>query len=178
MTYHHQHFNGVDWDDLRKRHAIHKIVGPRKQWASDVSDEHGNYDYLMFANLDHTNPEVRADVFHWLEWIGTELPITGMRIDAAKHYSATFQRDCVQHLRNTVGANYLLIGEYWRGEVKLLLDYLKVMNYQVSLFDVPLLGQFALASQTERSDLRKIFRGTLVEQSPNHAVVRLEIGIT
>ncbi|KAJ5579593.1 uncharacterized protein N7459_005578 [Penicillium hispanicum] len=170
MGYHHQHFNGVDWDNLRQRQAIYKISGPGKQWATDVSDEHGNYDYLMFANLDHNNSEVRADIFHWLEWIGTELPISGMRIDAAKHYSAAFQRDCVDHLRNTVGANYLLVGEYWRGGVEHLLRYLKVMDYQVSLFDVPLLGQFALASQTERSDLRKIFRGTLVEQSPKHAV--------
>ncbi|KAJ5557474.1 hypothetical protein N7494_001389 [Penicillium frequentans] len=101
MKYHHQHFNGVDWNETRKETAIYKIAGARKDWAKDVSDEHGNYDYLMFANLDHTNPEVRADIFKWSEWIGTELPISGMRIDAAKHYSAAFQRDFVNHLRRT-----------------------------------------------------------------------------
>ena len=173
MKYHYQHFNGVDWDDIHKEHALYKIGGPRKGWAKDVSNEHGNYDYLMFANLDHTNPEVRADIFRWSEWLGTELPISGMRIDAAKHYSATFQRDFVEHLRSTVGADYFLVGEYWRGEVGLLLKYLKVMNHQVSLFDVPLLGRFALISQTEGGDLRKIFPGTLVEQCPRHAVVSL-----
>lgn len=172
MKYHYQHFNGVDWNETRKENAIYKIAGTRKGWAKDVSDEHGNYDYLMFANLDHTNPEVRADIFRWSEWIGTELPISGMRIDAAKHYSAAFQRDFVNHLRRTVGAKYFLVGEYWRGEVNLLLRYLKVMNYEISLFDVPLLGRFAVTSQTEGADLRKVFKGTLVEQSPKHAVVR------
>ncbi|KAJ5953651.1 Glycoside hydrolase superfamily [Penicillium verhagenii] len=170
MRYHHQHFNGVDWDDKRQENGIYKTVGARKDWAKDVSDEHGNYDYLMFANLDHTHPEVRADIFQWSEWIGTELPITGMRIDAAKHYSVAFQRDFVYHLRRTVGANYFLVGEYWRGEVDLLLKYLKAMNHEVSLFDVPLLGRFAVTSQTKGADLRKLFKGTLLEQSPSHAV--------
>lgn len=173
MNYHWQHFTGVDWDDATQQHAIYKIQGPNKDWAKDVSDEHGNYDYLMFADLDHSHPEVRADILKWGEWIGTELPISGMRIDAAKHYSASFQKEFVTHLRNTVGADYFLVAEYWRGEVGLLLGYLKLMDYGVSLFDVPLLGRFAAISKMAGGDLRKIFKGTLVEQMPSHAVVRL-----
>jgi len=142
MKYHYEHFTGVDWDDLHNESAIYKIFRPRKDWAQDVSDEHGNYDYLMFADLDHTHPEVRADIFKWAEWLGNELPISGMRIDAAKHYSAAFQRDFVDHLRKTVGADYFLVGEYWRGQVEMLHKYLKLMEYRVSLFDVPLLGRF------------------------------------
>lgn len=171
MKYRHEHFNGVDWDESRGGHAIYRAV--EKSWAQDVSDEHGNYDYLMFANLDHTNPEVRADIFNWAEWLGSELPISGMRIDAAKHYSAAFQRDFVDHLRKSVGADYFLVSEYWRGEIKLLLKYLEFMEGRVSLFDVPLLGNFSAVSKTERGDLRKIFKGTLVEQRPSLAVVRL-----
>ncbi|OKO93224.1 Alpha-amylase [Penicillium subrubescens] len=93
-----------------------------------------------------------------------------MRINAAKHFSAAFQKQFVDHLRNTVGADYFIVGEYWRGHVRHLLNYLKVMEYGVSLFDVPLLGRFAVTSKTEGSDLREIFRGTLVEQNPAHAV--------
>ncbi|CAG7965363.1 unnamed protein product [Penicillium nalgiovense] len=170
MKYHWQHFTGVDWDDMSQQHAIYKILGQNKDWASDVSDEHGNYDYLMFADLDHSHPEVRADILKWGEWIGTELPISGMRIDAAKHYSASFQKEFVTHLRNTVGADYFLVGEYWRGEVGLLLEYLRLMDYEVSLFDVPLLGRFAATSKMAGGDLRKIFKGTLVEKMPSHAV--------
>ena len=173
MKYHWQHFTGVDWNQKHKEHAIYKTLGRNKAWAKDVSDEHGNYDYLMFANLDHSHPEVRADILRWGEWLGTELPISGMRIDAAKHYSASFQKEFVHHLRNTVGTNYVLMGEYWRGEVDLLLGYLRFMEYEVSLFDVPLLGRFAAISKMAGGDLRKIFKGSLVEQSPKHAVVRL-----
>ncbi|CAI7600870.1 unnamed protein product [Penicillium palitans] len=170
MNYHWQHFTGVDLDDATQQHAIYKIQGPNKDWAKDVSDEHGNYDYLMFADLDHSHPEVRADILKWGEWIGTELPISGMRIDAAKHYSASFQKEFVTYLRNTVGADYFLVAEYWKGEVGLLLGYLKLMDYGVSLFDVPLLGRFAAISKMAGGDLRKIFKGTLVEQMPSHAV--------
>ncbi|KAJ6145852.1 hypothetical protein N7470_009747, partial [Penicillium chermesinum] len=46
MKYRREHFNGVDWDDLQKEHAIFKISDTRKEWAKDVSDENGNYDYL------------------------------------------------------------------------------------------------------------------------------------
>ncbi|OQD82327.1 hypothetical protein PENANT_c022G08872 [Penicillium antarcticum] len=170
MKYHWQHFTGVDWNQKHNEHAIYKTVGPNKDWAKYVSDERGNYDYLMFANLDHSDPEVRADILRWGEWIGTELPLSGMRIDAAKHYSASFQKEFFYHLRNTVGADYLLMGEYWRGEVGLLLGYLKFMDHEVSLFDVPLLGRFTAISKMAGGDLRKIFKGTLVEQSPEHAI--------
>lgn len=175
MKYNHQHFNGVDWDESRKKHAIYRIAN--KDWAKDVSDENGNYDYLMFANLDHTNDEVRNDIFKWAIWLGNELPISGMRIDAAKHYSTAFQKDFVDHLRRTVGSGYFLVAEYWRGEVKLLLKYLEAMHHQVSVFDVPLLGRFSAISKTKGGDLRKIFRGTVVEQRPSHAVVSLHIFI-
>ena len=171
MKYHYRQFNGVDWDESRKQHAVYKTSKPRKDWAQDVSDEHGNYDFLMFANLDNTNPEVRVDIFKWAEWIGAELSISCMRIDAAKHYSVGFQKEFVNHLRNTVGTQYFIVSEYWRGYVRHLLNYLKVMEYGVSLFDVPLLGRFAVTSKMEGSDLRKVLRGTLVEQSPAHAVV-------
>jgi alpha-amylase len=171
MKYHWQHFTGVDWDDAKQHHAIYKTIGHKKDWANDVSDEHGNYDYLMFANIDHSHPEVLADILKWGEWIGTEIPIRGMRIDAAKHYSASFQKRFVAHLRNTVGADYFLAGEYWRGEVNLLLKYLEMMDYEVSLFDVPLLGRFATISTKAGGDLRNIFQGTLVEKMPKHAVV-------
>ncbi|KAJ5780042.1 hypothetical protein N7457_005202 [Penicillium paradoxum] len=170
MKYHWKHFTGVDWDDASQQHAIYKIVGQNKDLASDVSDEHGNYDYLMFADLDHSHPEVQADILKWGEWIGTEMPISGMRIDAAKHYSAGFQNMFVKHLRNTVGADYFFVAEYWRGEVRFLLRYLELMDYEVSLFDVPLLGRFAAVSKIAGGDLRKIFKGTLVEKAPLHAV--------
>ena len=173
MKYHWYHFSGVDWDDSRKKSAIYKIVGPDKGWAPDVSDENGNYDFLMFADVDYSNAEVREDVLRWGEWIGTELPLNGMRLDAVKHYSADFQREFIDHVRNTVGPEYFIIGEYWKGEVRVLLEYLEKMKSRLSLFDAPLVGRFSSISRTKEGDLRRIFDGTLVQAKPEHAVVGL-----
>lgn len=171
MKYHWYHFSGIDWDDSRRKNAIYKVVGPNKGWAQDVSSENGNYDFLMFADLDYSHPEVREDVFKWGEWIGTELPLSGMRLDAVKHYSATFQREFIDYIRSTIGPEYMIIGEYWKGEVKVLLDYLEKMKYQLCLFDVPLIGRLSSISRTKDGDLRRIFDNTLVQNRPEFAVV-------
>ena len=46
-----------------------------------MDTEKGNYDYLMFADLDYSHPEVRDDIKRWGEWIGKELKIKGIRFD-------------------------------------------------------------------------------------------------
>jgi hypothetical protein len=47
------------------------------------------YCMLLARIVPVSHSEVRADILKWGEWIGTELPISGMRIDAAKHYCVT-----------------------------------------------------------------------------------------
>ncbi|KAL5041512.1 glycoside hydrolase superfamily [Aspergillus fruticulosus] len=81
------HPQSVDWDESRQEGAVFTISGPNKSWAVDVSNENGNYDYLMFANLDYSNPEVRDNVLHWSNWITSQLDLSQldlsrMRLDA------------------------------------------------------------------------------------------------
>ena len=38
--------------------GIFRILGDGKNWAQSVDKENGNYDYLMFANIDHAHPQV------------------------------------------------------------------------------------------------------------------------
>jgi hypothetical protein len=45
-------------DENSKKSAIYRILGDGKYWASAVDKEKGNYDYLMFADIDHAHPEV------------------------------------------------------------------------------------------------------------------------
>ncbi|KAL3492855.1 glycoside hydrolase superfamily [Aspergillus germanicus] len=170
LKYNWSHFSGVDWDDIRKENAIFKITGTDKGWATDVSNENGNYDYLMFSDVDYSNLGVQRDVLHWGHWITTQLPLSGMRLDAAKHYSATFQKLFINKLREQQGEKFFFVGEYWKGEVDVLLEYLEKMEHQLSLFDVPLVEQFSRISLTEGADMRRIFEGSLVEQRPEHAV--------
>jgi alpha-amylase len=171
MKYRWHHFNGVDWDESQKKNAIYKIAGPNKGWADDVCREFGNYDYLMFANLDYSNAEVRRDLLNWGEWIGTQLPLSGMRLDAAKHMSASFQRDFVDHVRKTLRPDFFVISEYWRCDLKDLLDFLETMEHRVHLYDAVLVDRFSKISLTSEADLRGILDGTLVQSKPQHAIV-------
>ena len=41
-----------------KKQGIFRILGRGKSWARNVDKEKGNFDYLMFANIDHSHPEV------------------------------------------------------------------------------------------------------------------------
>lgn len=38
------HFNGIDYDDKQKTNGVWRFKD--KDWASDVDEEHANYDYL------------------------------------------------------------------------------------------------------------------------------------
>ncbi|KAI7971314.1 hypothetical protein EIK77_007368 [Talaromyces pinophilus] len=167
-----QHFNGTDFNDLDKtKTAIYKIFAPGKDWARDVcTSENGNYDYLMFANLDHSNPEVRDDILNWAEWIGGQLPLKGMRLDAVKHYSAEFQKTLVDHVRQSQ-EEWFFVSEYWSGDVLEIQDYLKRVDYKVHAFDAPLCQRLSAVSQTRGADLRLVFEKTLVKFEPEHAVV-------
>jgi alpha-amylase len=171
MRYHWYHFTGIDHNALDHQKAIYRILGQGKNWAQDVSKENGNYDYLMFANLDYSHPEVKDDVKRWGEWIAGQLPLSGLRIDAVKHYSSSFLKEFIRHLRQTVGGSWFFVGEFWRGRVDELLEYLKQMDYTLSLFDAPLVYRFSEISQTPGADLRTIFDGTLVQHKPQNAVV-------
>ncbi|KAE8353175.1 glycoside hydrolase superfamily [Aspergillus coremiiformis] len=167
MKYHWSHFNGVDWDDARRENGIFRVAD--KTWASDVGQEHGNYDYLMFANLDYSHPAVREDVLRWGTWICQQLPLRGMRLDAAKHFSTAFQREFIAHVRQT-NPDLRVIGEYWSGDLTELLGYLKQMDYGVMAVDVPLVINLSRTSHTKGADLREIFTGTLVQSQPDHAL--------
>lgn len=175
MKYHWEHFNGTDYNDLDKKDAVYKIFAPGKDWARDVSPENGNYDYLMFANLDYSNLEVREDVLNWTEWISGQLPLSGMRLDAVKHYSSEFQGVLVDHIRRTVGRDWFIVSEFWSGNVVELQGYLKQINHKVHLFDAPLCQRLSAVSQTRCADLRLVFDQTLVKLEPEHAVVSFVI---
>lgn len=72
--------------------VIDQILGDGKKWATaGVDKEKGNFDYLMFADLDHAHPEVAEDIIKWGKWITKELGLAGFRFDAVKR-KTTFYR--------------------------------------------------------------------------------------
>jgi alpha-amylase len=93
FTWSHFHFSGVDYDNRKGEKAIFRILGENKGWNWGVSDEHGNYDYLMFADIDHAHPDVRESLLQWTDWFIQETGVDGFRLDAVKHIDQAFMHD-------------------------------------------------------------------------------------
>lgn len=125
----------------------------------------------MFANVDHSHPEVRRDLFYWIQWLASQIPLGGLRLDAIKHYSASFLKDFIHHIDCTVGRDWFIVGEYWREDVQVLAQYIEFMNHRISLFDVRLVSNFSRLSRHPNTDLRTMFDGSLVAAKPLNAVV-------
>lgn len=88
FKWHWYHFDGTDWDESRKLNRIYKFQG--KAWDWEVSNENGNYDYLMYADIDYDHPDVAAEIKRWGTWYANELQLDGFRLDAVKHIKFSF----------------------------------------------------------------------------------------
>lgn len=169
FCWNHTHFSGVDWDDRAKRHQIYQLDG--KDWNNEVDRENGNYDYLMGADLDMSNPEVLEELDRWGEWYLQTTGVDGLRLDAVKHIQFTFFTDWLAKLRQKTGKELWTVGEYWSPDLSLLLHYTETSGAVMSLFDVPLHFHFAQASVGNGNyDMSRIFDGTLVKERPELAV--------
>lgn len=176
QKYHWFHFSGTDYNAENNKTAIYKILGDKtKGWAEggDVDTEKGNYDYLMFADLDYSHPEVKADVLNWGIWLSKEIALKGMRFDAVKHFSEDFLREFITTMDETHGEGWFFVGEFWKDSLADMSAYLQRMGKKFSLFDAPLVYNFSQLSKTEGGDLRTVFDNSLVQVEPINAVVRL-----
>lgn len=162
-------FDGVDWDEKRKKNAIYLFEGHK--WQNDVDSENGNYDYLMGADIDFDQAKVTEELTAWGKWFLTLTGVDGMRLDAVKHIKADFYKDWLPVMRAHTGKELFAVGEYWHADLQVLEHYLQEVNGEMSLFDVPLHYHFHEASIDGGSyDLRRIFDGTLAADNPTHAV--------
>ncbi|KAF4635851.1 hypothetical protein G7Y89_g2223 [Cudoniella acicularis] len=173
QKYHWHHFSGTDYNAANEKTAIYKILGDKtKGWANsdDVDTEKGNYDYLMFADLDYDHPEVAEDVLKWGIWLSKQIPLKGIRFDAVKHFSEDFLRKFITALDETHGEGWFFVGEFWKDSLADMTRYLDRMGRKFSLFDAPLVYNFSQLSKTPEADLRSVFDDTLVKVEPVNAV--------
>jgi alpha-amylase len=126
----------------------------------------------MFADVDHKQPHVKADLFRWVDWLPQQMNFGGLRLDAIKHYSFRFLRDFVTHIRQNVDPDWFVVGEYWREDSEYLSRFIEFMGHQISLFDVQLVSNFSKTSCLgEKGDLTKVLDDSLTLWKPDHAVV-------
>lgn len=162
-------FSGVDWDEAKQEKGVFRFAN--KAWKGGVDDENGNYDYLMGADLDTSNPQVVEELDRWGKWYADTVDFDGIRIDAAKHIPYTFFTHWLQALRTATGKELPAVGEYWHQDLTDLIAYLDNCGQVMRLFDVPLHFQFHNLSQANGAlDLRALFSNSLAKERPQQAV--------
>jgi alpha-amylase len=167
-------FSGVDYDNKTKETAIYSILNDYGEgWEEVIDDEKGNYDYLMYDDIEFRNPAVRDELKKWGEWYWRETGgFNGVRLDAVKHISPDFENEWLDHMREVAGKQFFAVGEYWApGNLPLLLKYIDATGGRMSLFDASLHHNFETASKQGKDfDLTTIFNDTLVAVKPELSV--------
>ncbi|WP_133511003.1 alpha-amylase [Candidatus Thiosymbion oneisti] len=165
------HFDAVDYDQLTR--SIGTIYRLReKGFDTPVGGEFGNYDYLLFADIDMDSEEARADLHAWGEWIVRTLDVDGFRFDAVKHVRSFFFNEWLDALRRRFPAKaFFSVGEHFTGDPATLGRFLEQTGQRMSLFDFPLFFNLRAVSHGNGSfDMRNLVHNTLVAQSPEWAV--------
>ena len=162
------HFDGIDFNSENGEKALFKFKD--KEWEKTVDDEFVNYDYLMGADLDFDNDEVREECKRWGKWYLDFTGVNGFRLDAVKHISAKFYKEWIKFLREQSDKELFAVGEYWSGDINKLLKYIEETEKEILLFDVPLHYNLSSASKDLNYDLTTIFNNTLMKIDSSKAV--------
>ncbi|WP_035054846.1 alpha-amylase [Carnobacterium pleistocenium] len=173
FQWHWYHFSGTDYNQENEKKAIYRIEGPNKGWADDetVDNEYGNYDYLMYADIDYSHPDVIKEIKKWANWFIEETGVDGFRLDAVKHINEKFIYELRESIEANFGKQFFIVGEYWDQSYDSLKNYLESQDYKIDLFDVGLHHQLERASkQGNKFDLRQLFDQTLIKNHPMQAV--------
>ena len=165
------HFSGVDFNERDHKRAIYRIEGINKGWSKGVNFENGNFDYLMFNNVDYKHPDVVKEIRDWAIWFVNFTGVDGFRFDAVKHINDYFMRDLIRKVRGEYRTDFYFVGEYWTQNHDEMSDYLYNVGYEMDLFDVKLhFNMHSASSSLGHFDMSKIFDDTLVKEHPDYAV--------
>lgn len=129
-------FDGTDWNDLTEEAG--KMLFNTKEWDDSFAD-----DYLMGANLDYENQDVREDTINWGKWIVNEIGFDGFRFDASKHIDNSIIHDFIEETNKSSDKELFYIGEAWINETDTLVDYINTIDHsKLHVFDFPLRETF------------------------------------
>jgi alpha-amylase len=170
-------FTGVDYNKSNDGTAVYQVQNTWVDgWEEMVDIEKGNYDYLMFNDIEFRNPAVREELYRWAMWYMKEAPFDGVRLDAVKHISPRFYNEWLDRIRKDSGKEIFAVGEYWApGLLPLLLKYAEATEGRMSLFDSSLQHNFHIASQKGKDyDMSQIFQETLTIAMPGKSVTLVD----
>jgi alpha-amylase len=166
-------FTGIDYAHDLNEDAIFRIVKEGiSSWQEMIDNEKGNYDYLMYNDIDFRNDAVREELDRWAKWYWDQAHFDGVRLDAVKHISPFFYVGWLHNLRSNTNKEIFAVGEYWApGHLDLLLRYIEATGGNMSLFDSSLHHNLHHASKSGNNyNLANILNNTLVSVMPDKAV--------
>ena len=166
-------FTGVDYAYNLSEDGIYQIQNIYgNTWQDMISDEKGNYDYLMYNDIDFRNESVREELKRWAKWYWDQTHFDAVRLDAVKHIPSFFYIEWLNYIREQTGKDIFAVGEYWApGLLNLLLKYIEATEGKMSLFDSSLHQNFHQASNAGSSyDMRNILNDTLTQVMPEKSV--------
>ena len=169
----HTCFSGVDYDHKTGETAVYNILNDYgHDFEEMITDEKGNYDYLMYSDIEFRNPAVREELKKWGMWFYKTTGIDGFRLDAVKHIAPEFYNEWLEYMRAETGKELFAVGEYWApGELPLLEKYIDATEGKMSIFDAALHHSLHAAAKAGKDfDLTKIFDNSLVSSIPQLAV--------
>lgn len=164
-------FSGVDYDNRRQKTAIYRLA---EDWDQNVDKENGNYDYLMGADLNFSNPSVVEELYRYGRWYLDMTKVDGFRLDALKHITSDFFKDWLDAMCDHAKRQLFTVGEYWSNDLNTLLDYLKRIDDRFALFDVPLHYKFYKACNDNSNYNMADLHTTLSALKPDNAVTFVE----
>lgn len=166
-------FSGVDWAQNLNESAIFSIQnGYSDSWEKVPSNELGNYDYLMFNDIDYRNEAVKQELKNWGHWYYETTKIDGFRLDAVKHISSDFVNEWIDEMKSIHNQDFFFVAENWNiVDAEELEKYIEITGGRTQLFDSLLHHNLYLASTEGKSyNLSAIFDNTLVQRNPIMAV--------
>ena len=152
-----QCFDGIDWNNRTMRAG--KYLFANKEW-----DQSYDVDYVMGADVDYQDPQVREEIKAWGEWIVKEIGFDGFRLDASKHIDNDFIAEFISHLQYVANKDLFFVGESWEEDPNSLIAYLEeVRDDRLNVFDFALRKEFTKL-RDGNLDLRWLGGAGLVNQ--------------
>jgi len=172
-----QCFSGVDYDHRKQESGIFNFLSEYgDDWENMIDDKKGNFDYLMFCDIEFRNPAVREELLNYATWLHDLIYYDGVRLDAVKHIPPQYFKEFLHLLRERTGKEIFAVGEYWApGDLELLQRYIEATESTMSVFDSALQHNLHKASNSGIAfDLRTIFDESLVAHNQALAVTLVD----
>ena len=153
-----QCFDGIDWNQRTMQAG--KYLFANKEWDQSYAE-----DYIMGADIDYQNPEMREEVKTWGRWIVEEIDFDGFRLDASKHIDNDFIAEFISYLEKVSDKDLFFVGESWEEDSNSLIAYLEQVGQEkLKVFDFALRSEFTKL-RDGNLDLRWLGGAGLVNQA-------------